>query len=190
MRLITGRSLGDYTGQSADVSFEPAGTVARVAGLGEGSETAETLRHMRSFARSSVTHPEQIVLEQIGRILHEADTPARNWRAQVQACQAWVRDNIKYVKDPADWERVQTPEKTLQFGIGDCDDQATLLAAMMLCIDHPCRFAALAFDSGMFEHVLLETKIGDRWTPCETILPGVPLGWWPSGVTRAYRLNL
>lgn len=82
----------------------------------------------------------------------------------------FARDNIRYLQDVRDVETVQTPDVTLQFRTGDCDDKSLLLAALLESIGHPARFCAVAYAApGEFEHVFVETKIGTVWIPCETV---------------------
>lgn len=109
-------------------------------------------------------------------------------RAKDYVCEArsllhWVQREIKYQRDVLDAETLQTPDKTVADGSGDCDDKCILLAAMLLSIGHPARFVALAFRPGDFSHVIVETPVGAYWRGCETT-ESVPLGWRPPNVTR------
>lgn len=116
--------------------------------------------------------------------------PQRNWSKEVAAIHAFVRDNIRYTRDPDGLELVQTPEKTLEYMAGDCDDQCVLLASLLTSVAHPVKFCALGFEGGpLFEHVLTETKIGAQWIALETIIPK-PMGWRPPGVKRVYELKV
>lgn len=67
---------------------------------------------------------------------------AQDWR-QAQVIFEWVRDAICYVSDPLDSEYIQLPEETLNNGGGDCDDQAVLLASMLMCIGFTCALVFL-----------------------------------------------
>ena len=151
---------------------------------------------MRDLAKSSVRSPDQIVRTKALDIVRSL--PTRNWMAEIRALQEFVRDSIRYVRDPVDIELVQTPEQTLEIGQGDCDDKATLLAALLHSIGHPARFVAVGFDGtgNGFSHVLVETKVSSSgsdprdWMPLETILPDKPAGWYPPGVTNRYVLKV
>ena len=88
------------------------------------------------------------------------------------------------MRDVADVETVQAPDKTLIDGNGDCDDQAVLLGSLMQSIGIPVRFVAVGFhDRGPFSHVYLECKLGAYWQPCETI-ERWKMGKRPPGVRR------
>ncbi len=71
----------------------------------------------------------------------------RDYTSELAAILNWVRLNIRYLRDPIQYERVQTPQITLKIKSGDCDDMATLLAAMATSIGHRCQFAAGAFNN-------------------------------------------
>jgi transglutaminase-like putative cysteine protease len=164
-------------------------------GLSEGSTGAvQTLRAMRALVQSSLREPAQKVRETALSIIG-----AGGWMDQIRSLQQWVQSNIRYIQDPTDEtggvELVQTPQKTLEYAAGDCDDQATLLAALLSAIGHPARFVAIGFKGGPLSHVLVQTKVNSSgndandWTSVETILPK-PMGWFPSGVTSRYFLKV
>jgi transglutaminase-like putative cysteine protease len=165
-----------------------------LAGLppGDGA-TKATLRVMRDFVKESVRNPDQIVRKKAESLV--LYLPARQWFQEIKACHEFVRDQIRYLRDPVDLERVATPEITLEMLQGDCDDKSTLLAALLHSIGHPVRFVAVGMNGEPFSHVLVETKIRNTgndkrdWMPLETILPK-PAGWWPDGVTSTYRLKV
>lgn len=163
---------------------------AKLSGLSSGrAGTIETLKHMRDAARAAIRSPDQSVRSTALAILRRKAVPPRKWLAEIRALHEWVRDCIRYVKDPVGVELVQTPEATLKVGQGDCDDKSTLLAALLLSTGHPCRFVAVGMNGNPFSHVLVEAKSGDRWIPAETIIPR-PLGWFPENVTSKYFLKI
>lgn len=172
----------------------PQGTqrsqVARLAGLPGGrAGTIATLKHMREFVRAAVRDPQQKVRDTALKIFSTRGVPPRKYMAELAALHAFVKDSIRYVRDPVGVELVQTPEATLFRGQGDCDDKSTLLAALLESSGHPARFTAVGFGGNGFSHVLVESKAGARWIPAETIIDK-PLGWFPSGVTSKYSLDL
>jgi transglutaminase-like putative cysteine protease len=108
----------------------------------------------------------------------------KDWVAEIKALHAFVRDEIRYVRDIEGVETVQTPDKTLEFGYGDCDDKALLLATLLQSIGHkPVRFVAVGTGApGHFSHVFVDTLVGTRWIPLETTEP-VPAGWASPKIT-------
>lgn len=163
---------------------------AKLSGLPSGREgTIQTLKQMREYARAAVRAPDQLVRGTALAIFRRKGVPPRKWLAEIRALHEWVRDCIRYVKDPVGIELVQTPEATLKVGQGDCDDKSTLLAALLLATGHPCRFVAVGMNGAPFSHVLVEAKAGEKWIPAETIIPR-PLGWFPENVTSKYFLKV
>lgn len=115
----------------------------------------------------------------------------KDWPCEVQALHAFVRDQIRYVNDVTDVETVSTPDILLQDRAGDCDDKSTLLAALLESIGHPTRFIAIGFEPGIYEHVYVETKVGNKWVALETT-ENVNAGWEPDPqvvVSRMIRHN-
>jgi transglutaminase-like putative cysteine protease len=100
---------------------------------------------------------------------------------EIKRIHAYVRDNIRYLRDIHGVETLQSPPETLRRGYGDCDDKATLAATLLAAIGHPSRFVAIGRAPGKFSHVYVETRIGPRWISLETTEP-VDVGWSPSGV--------
>jgi transglutaminase-like putative cysteine protease len=109
--------------------------------------------------------------------------PQKDFLSEVKAIHRYVRDDIRYVKDIEGVETLATPIQTIRMGQGDCDDKSLLAAALLVSIGHPSRFVAVGRTPGIFEHVLVETKIKERWVPVETTEP-VPVGWYPPGMTQ------
>ena len=109
---------------------------------------------------------------------------SKDFRCELEQLHAWVRDVIKYHRDVADVETVQTPDKTLADGSGDCDDKCVLLGSLLQSIGHPVRFVAVGFQrGGPFSHVFVESPLGGYWRACEVTEP-LPLCRRPPGIAR------
>lgn len=108
--------------------------------------------------------------------------PDKDYAGEIAAIQRWVRQNIRYTRDPITTETLKTPHALLESGHGDCDDQATLVAALAMSIGFPARFIAIGLQMpGAFEHVYAEVQLGTVWVSVETTEP-VEIGWQPEGV--------
>lgn len=112
-----------------------------------------------------------------------ANLPQKDFAAEVRALWSFVKNNIRYTLDVNGVETVQTPVKTLEYGAGDCDDKATLLAALLESIGHPTRFFAVGFRNNDISHVLLKCKINGKWIALETTEP-VAMGWQPPKIKQ------
>jgi len=106
---------------------------------------------------------------------------------EIRALQNFVRDAIAYRKDIEGIETVRDPTITLEYGAGDCDDKSVLLCTLAATVGYETEFIALGFDGEYFSHVMGAVRLGTRWIPCETIVPGVQPGWFPQGVRNIYQ---
>lgn len=150
--------------------------------------TKATLIVMRDVTRQAKRNV-QIRLLATQLVGHLNSGNSKNWIAEIKTLHRFVRDNIRYVKDIKNIETLQTPEKTLEFGHGDCDDKSTLLAALLEVIGHPARFAAVGFKPNDFNHVYVETKLGNKWIPLETT-ENVNVGWHPPNIKAKMVINI
>jgi transglutaminase-like putative cysteine protease len=185
--------LGDIAPTETPRAAEriPAFAIAQLPAGRDGA--IATLKHMRDFVHDAVKDPDQVIRNQALSLV--GSLPARKWFAEIEALHAFVKDRVRYVRDPDGYELVQTPEKTLENRQGDCDDKSTLLAALLKSIGHPARFIAVGLDGGDLSHVLVQTKVDSTgvdkndWMSLETIIDRPP-GWFPSGVTSRYILKV
>jgi hypothetical protein len=71
----------------------------------------------------------------------------------------WVATNIDYMSDEKRWgeDYWQTPEETLAYGTGDCEDFATLLCSLLRVygIDAERVYVALGIDDEEYGHAFL-----------------------------------
>lgn len=77
-----------------------------------------------------------------------------------RAIGAFVRDNVRYLQDPLNVERLIVPAALLKNAVaghaqGDCDDMALLAATMLLSAGHDPVFRAVRYQghSGPFNHI-------------------------------------
>lgn len=109
-------------------------------------------------------------------------TPEKDELAEIRAIFEFVRDRIRYVKDIYGVETLSTPDKTLEGMIGDCDDQTTLLAAMLEAIGYPTRFVIAGYSGSDFEHVYLQVWVQGHWIGLDPTEQH-PMGWEPPDPT-------
>jgi transglutaminase-like putative cysteine protease len=126
--------------------------------------TLATLKIMRGLVRRYKTAP---AIRTLAQTLTR-NIPQKNYTREVDKLFRLVRDKVRYVKDVAGVETIQTPIQTLKLGSGDCDDKSTLIASLLESIGHPTRFVAVSFNGIGFSHVFVQTKIGPKWVSLET----------------------
>jgi len=96
---------------------------------------------MRRFAHKGKEDLEvRGLVEEICRGLQQGD-----YVGEALACYYWVCQNIRYLRDISGVEFVKEPRKTIETRTGDCDDMATLLAAMLMSCGNTCRFVLVGF---------------------------------------------
>lgn len=121
-----------------------------------------------------------------------AGVPAKNWDAELMRLHKWVRDNIRYVRDPVDSlsgstvkgiEYLATPRATLESKAGDCDESATLLSSLLGSVGHPSRFVAVGLHGRPYSHVFVESPTQNKtWLSADATEP-VDIGWLPRNIT-------
>lgn len=120
------------------------------------AEAKKTLEQMRRNVRESLTSERVLVT---ARKIADA-AGARDEVTQARLIRQWLCDRFKFLNDPLGIELLEAPSfqinRILARGHvqGDCDDAATVSAALLLAIGIPCQFITLAFaPSGPWAHV-------------------------------------
>ena len=155
--------------------------------------TRITLQAMAGFIRRFSNQPD---------IVNQADSIVRTipnsaWILQINALFVWVQRNIRYVEDDElassvlgfpvqDMETVQTPLQMLSSMVGDCDDQVTLLGALLRAAGfRTLKLVAVGFQKNEFSHVFLQVQLPDqsRWISLDPITDH-PAGWQPPNIAE------
>lgn len=139
----------------------------------------QTLAIMKQLKESYRTNP---VIRGLAMSLI-SHLPQKDYQGEIKALTDYVKNRVRYTRDVAGVETLQTPIKTLEFGQGDCDDKSTLLAAMLESIGHRCKFQAVGMRKGNFCHVYVLVNYKNKWLSLETTEP-VGVGWEPPGIVE------
>jgi transglutaminase-like putative cysteine protease len=133
---------------------------------------AQTIRYMYGvvMGNEGVTNPEirRAALQIVQNVA------SRDQQGEISTILQWVKANIKFRGEYK--ETVQTPLVTLQLHAGDCDDQSTLMAALLGSLGYKCRFRTVAADPTApyaFSHVFTEVfqrKTG-AWISLDSTVP-------------------
>lgn len=109
----------------------------------------------------------------------------------------FVRDNVRYTRDPYGFEYIQTPPVLLedirlyQQGqgdrpTGDCDDMCVLSLSLLKSIGFPVAIKIVSFnENGRFSHVYGLVRVYDDWVPIDCVRPDKELGWESNMATRS-----
>jgi transglutaminase-like putative cysteine protease len=108
----------------------------------------------------------------------------------------FVRDNVRYTKDPYGFEYIQTPPVLLESvrlmergegdrPAGDCDDMTVLSLSLLKSIGFPVAIKIVSFTKDKkFGHVYGLVNINGRWTSFDCVRPDQSMGWESNGHTR------
>lgn len=120
---------------------------------------ADTLRAMCRLAAQGAQH-------RVIRLYAEdtlRDVEAHSPLGEIAALCAAVHRDIRYTSDPLMRERVSSPADTLADRHGDCDDMATLLAAMLMSVGYAPRFLLVGYKTrGPYTHVCCLVPYGGK----------------------------
>lgn len=99
-----------------------------------------------------------------------AAVPSKDPKGELAAIYKWVRHTIRYRRDPIGLEWVQSPARTVAERAGDCDDLATLIAALAQSLGHRTRFATVGKTLDRPSHVYAEAWTGSEWIALDPVL--------------------
>jgi len=125
---------------------------------------------MRALANNRCSHPH--IRDLALRIIGHATTPGE----QITRLRSWLRSRIRFVPDPDVTELLHDPVLLAQWierdgstGV-DCDDVATLGAALGKAIGIPARFVVVGFyfPDAPYGHIWTELFDGERWRELDT----------------------
>lgn len=114
-------------------------------------------------------------------IVVTAGVREKDYWGEMVAIHNWVRDKIRYQRDPVGQETLLTPEYLISHKngsfAGDCDDKSMLEAALLGAIGTPTRFVVVGLTAGNFSHVYLQANVGGTWVSLDPIMPEHEAGW-------------
>lgn len=110
--------------------------------------------------------------------------PQKDYRGEIAAVHAFVRDRVRYTMDPRGVELLQTPEYILAERAGDCDDKTILVCSLLANLGHETQLIAVGPSMRNFTHVFGQvrdrTVVNERdpraWINLECTEP------WPLGM--------
>ena len=136
--------------------------------------TRRTLSVMRSLVERGKRDPRLVHLAR--RIVQGA--PERDVVAELSALSDYVRQKVRFTRDPVGVETLSDAAGVLQNRAGDCDDHVVLLATLAECVGHRVRFKVGGPHADRYQHVWLEAS--DRrggWLPLDPINRTANVGW-------------
>lgn len=151
------------------------------------SGAVQTVRYIRRLIHQGRRDPyvRQVAMSIVRSV------PEKDYLGEITALGNFVRQKIRYVKDPHGVETLTEPRALLlKYRMGDCDDHVILLGALLQAIGHPVQLVIGGFAPSIEEytHIWLRTHIHGRgWIPMDPIAKNRPvIGWEPPAVHRRY----
>ncbi|NRH21545.1 transglutaminase domain-containing protein [Candidatus Gracilibacteria bacterium] len=166
------------------------------AEIGHGDHAiSTTVQHMAQIINLSSKNP--LVREWARTILAGVMVNAKHDEAQ--AIHNFVRDHIRYTRDPYGWEYIQTPpvllggieeylKRRAARPIGDCDDMTVLSLSLMKSVGFPVVIKTVGYN-GRFSHVYGMVHVNGKWIVTDTVRPDKWFGWEAPGVTRVMEVQ-
>lgn len=142
----------------------PPSRKLKLAGGVQG--TRQTLQLMAKLVRDGRENPS--IRAQALQLV--SGLKQKDYLGEAAKIHAFVRDRVRYVRDPKGVETLHTAEQMLVQKQGDCDDKTVLVAALLETIGHPTRIVAIGFNQG-YCHVFPEVQIRGAWYTVETTEP-------------------
>lgn len=179
---------------SAPISGLVAGEPIEYINLGHGEVAIEnTVKKIKQIINRASRKP--YVRKWAEYIIR--DVPDTRYYQELVAIQRFVRDNMRYTRDPRGMEFIQTPVYLLTLierGLlpqGDCDDKTTLSLSLAKSIGFPVALRITGYrPNRKFKHIygMVQVKIGKsmRWIPMETVKKNRELGWESPNPTRMW----
>lgn len=151
-----------------------------------------TVAKMKDIIHQSARNP--YVREWAGRILSGIEVNNKYQEAEV--IYNFVRDRVRYTKDPLGYEYIQTPIVLLESigqyvsrkgerPIADCDDMTVLSLSLLKSVGFHVAIKVVSFTPNKkFGHVYGLVQIGHDWVPIDCVRPDASMGWESQGHTR------
>jgi hypothetical protein len=117
-------------------------------------------------------------------IINRAGVQNKDYYGMIVAIHNWVRDSIRYVKDPIGQETLSYPEETVfNSRAGDCDDMTILEIALLAALGINAYPVVIGTVPGQFTHVYLHAKVpvGRHRASGQTIPLDPIMREWPAG---------
>lgn len=155
--------------------------------LSEGVQGVdETVAMMVEMAQGEFGAKSAKIRALVINILNDANVGDKDYYGYAKAIHEWVRDNIRYIKDPIGQETLSQPEETaFNTKAEDCDGKTILEMAMLGSIGIRSYPVVVGVRPGSFSHVYLNIIIPEGGRPGRHAGEHIPadpiMREWPLG---------
>lgn len=157
--------------------------------LAEGDPgTADTVREMCRLIDEGASDPE--INRLAIAIVKAAGVRPLDFEGERRAVYAWIRRNLRYVRDVDGKETLRGARETLTVGAGDCDCLTIVTLALLRTLGQRGRIVTIATHPeapDLFSHVFAEVRDErGRWIPLDTARKNPAYGRGPAGAFRVW----
>ncbi len=180
------RTLPIFTRAPALSGGQSSWTGYRAPLLAGDQGTQQTVELMRRLVDEALA--DQDFVNTAVRIVKTA--PAYHDMGELQALYKWVKQNIRFTKDPVTKEKLYPPQQLLRIKAGDCDDISMLLGALLLAVGYPARLITISANPSQpneFSHVYTEGEAppgSGNWIPMDAARVDAEFGVAPPNYFR------
>ena len=145
-----------------------------------------TVQAMRVLVAQALADP--LLVDSARAIVRTA--PTGDAPAEAAQIRRFLSEAVRFVRDPVGVETLTSPGRMLReiatsgTASGDCDEIATLGAAVGIAVGFPARFTLFSFTpDGDWRHVFAEIHDGRGWVELDTSreAQGIPPDFQPAG---------
>lgn len=127
-------------------------------------------------------------------VIVQSTVKTGDYAGELRVLFEFVRDRIRYIKDPYERDIYQDSDTTLKMKSGDCEDQAILLSSLCQAVGYPIAIKFIATEGTTWDHVYslggLPPKNPTRWVAMDSTLENGRLGLEASATySKTYKLN-
>lgn len=184
---------GLSAGNGEQSLFGPAG--AQATGLAKGTKTklkfeerrvktiAERVAYVHEQMVKGTRDPEVYALARAVLTRKCGETwclAEKDYDGEMRAMFEEARSRCRYTMDPLDYDAFQTPRKTLELAAGDCDDENSLLGALLRSVGINVRSRIVQMtgnDTWNHIYLMAQNPTTSEWRALDLAAIGKPAFW-------------
>ena len=140
-------------------------------GLSWHTENIRTLKQQREALWRVISENtgNPLLRRQAATIIREYNIPERNPRALVKGILSYFQKEVKFFREYPEF--FASPMRTIEWGLGDCDDKTIGVASILRTFRIPIRLKIIRYTEGGTRkgHVYPQAYIDNHWVSLETV---------------------
>jgi len=129
------------------------------------SDIKQSLAIIEELTREYSIHPE--IRKIVSSLISSCKD--RDYDCYIRKIVCYIKSKVKYVNDPPKTEVFQSPLRTLDYGMGDCDDHAILTATLLRAVGFKVKVVLGAPYGNRYDHVYVKVLHPNKgWLTIDT----------------------